>query len=121
MKSKSERLEELFRRLGQAPAAPNGRAALELLSEILTAVEDELSGLKNAPSAWLDGRLYPPQADAARPMPGQSDITRFRSRAHNTFIRANGAIRIETIDSKVLFAKPGQDGLHVFEEPHERD
>lgn len=121
MASKEERLIEFFRRLTAAPPQTDGEAALALISRTLMTVEDELSGLPNNPSAWLDGRLYPPQADAARAVAARPDVTRYRSRGHNTYIRANGAIRIEPVGSRTaIFEKVGHDRQHVFSNDDER-
>jgi hypothetical protein len=66
-----ERLDEFFRRLVAAPSAGTADEAMEQLSNILDGVEDELTGIPNVPDNWReDGRIYPPQADHKRPVPG---------------------------------------------------
>ena len=89
---------------------------MALLAATLDAVEDELSGVPFDPSKWIsDDRMYAPQADSARAVEGRPDLVRFRSRAHNTFVRDNGAIEIRaTHDDAVIFRKPGADSLGVW-------
>lgn len=109
--SKAVRLQVFLKRLEQAAPVATSSAALALVSETLIAVEDELTGIPYDPSQWRsDGRMYPPQADGARDVPGRPDVTRYRSVAHNTFIGSNGAIRIEDLKGTVILRKPGLDG-----------
>jgi hypothetical protein len=115
--TKAERLSIFLGRVAGEPAAATGPDAMQQIVRILTDVEDELSGFPNDPTAWLDGRLYPPNADAERDVPGHPDVKRYRSKEHNTFIRANGAIRIEVVGTReVIFDKPGANGAKVFDE-----
>ena len=112
--SKDERFDEFVRRLALAPAAESTVQALALLSSVLNEVEDELSDIPNSPQNWqTDGRMYPPQMDSARDVPGRSDLIRFRSRGHNTFVRENGAIEILDLQNSALFSKFGADGRGV--------
>jgi hypothetical protein len=114
--TKAERLAEFLRRLQRAEPAANAAEAFALLASTLNAVEDELAGAPYAPTSWqTDGRMYPPQPDSSREVVGRPDVTRYRSRAHNTFICANGAIEIRTIDDVILVSKPGADGHSVWE------
>jgi hypothetical protein len=92
---KRERLDEFFRRLGQAPEAAGFEEAMMQIHNILTAVEDELTQIPNNPPQWAsDGRLYPPQQDSMRPVPRHDLVRRFRSLGHNTFIGENGSIEV---------------------------
>ena len=114
--TKARRLVEFLRRLRWAAPPSNAGEAFELIVRTLNAVEDEFSGAPFDPSAWqTDGRLYPPQIDSQRVVPGRGDVTRYRSRSHNTFIAENGAIEIQTIEGHVLLSKPGADGRSVWE------
>jgi len=93
-----------------APAISAGHA-LALLSETLTAVEDEFSGVPCHPVLWRsDGRMYPPQKDSFRNVPGHPSLCRCRSKDHNTYFGQNGSIRIETTDGRILLDKSGADG-----------
>lgn len=109
--TKGERFAEFLQRLKAASPARDAAEALALLSSMLTSVEDELTSIPNNPDSWeSDGRLYPPKSDSARDVPGRDDVTRYRSRAHNTFIGAAGEIRIESTSGVVLLNKPGASG-----------
>ena len=80
----------------------------------MNSIEDEMSGVVNDPTAWIhDGRLYPPQLDSGREVPGRPDLIRFRSVAHNTFIGKNGAILVQTKNGVVEFSKAGSDGKWI--------
>ncbi len=85
-------------------------------SGVLNDVEDQLTSIPFDPRRWeVDGRLYPPQHDSARGVPGHPHVVRYRSRMHNTFIGRNGAIEVRTIDGTVQFHKAGADGRTVWE------
>ncbi len=112
--SKSERFDEFIRRLALAPPVESAADALALLSTVLNKVENDMSDIPYAPRNWLtDGRMYPPQMDSAREVPGREDLIRFRSRGHHTFVRDNGAIEIRDLQSNKLFHKLGADGCGV--------
>lgn len=98
--------------LANAPAANSGDEAFQLMAEALNQIEDLHSGVPYAPDEHLnDGRMYPPQVDAARKVPGRPDWIRYRSRGHNTWITSKGAIRIATVPgNEVVFEKLGRNG-----------
>lgn len=111
-----------MRRLGKAPKVASDREALRLLRDTLDAVEDELTEIAHNPRAWeTDGRLYPPQDDSERDVPGHPSVRCFRSVDHHTFVGANGSIEIAPADAgvpprKVIFRKPGADGRTVWKQ-----
>ena len=114
--SRAARLIEFLERLSAAPAATSDEMAYELISRTLNEVEDEMSGTPFNPDTWLsDGRLYPPQHDSQRTVASHPFVKRFRSRAHNTYVAANGAIEIRDLSNTVLLQKAGSDGRHVWE------
>jgi hypothetical protein len=112
--TRRQRLEEFFRRVTAAPPCADAQSALSLLTQVLTEVEDEFSGAANDPREYIsDGRLYPPQADAARPVPGHHGVIRYRSVGHNTFISADGAMLILEINGECLLNKPSESGKTI--------
>lgn len=119
--SKRERFAEFLARLSIAPPARTAHEAYCLLGDTLNQVEDELTDIPFVPENWqTDGRMYPPQADAARDVPGRDDLVRYRSKAHSTYIRDNGAIEIHDASGQVLFSKLGADGRGVELQPDSR-
>lgn len=116
--SRAERLSEFFRRLTQRLPVSSGEEALAVLSATLNEVEDELARIPYNPERWkADGRLYPPLPDSQRPVPGCPDVTRWRSKGHNTYIRENGAIEIATVpQGEPVFRAPGLDGRGVWDD-----
>ena len=117
--TQAQRVAEFLRRLGEARPVASHDGAFELVRDTLNAVEDQFSGVAFDPNKHLtDGRLYPPQEDSRRSVPGRDDVVRYRSRGHNTWIATNGAIRIEKIGkgsepSTCCLDKPGADGKAV--------
>jgi hypothetical protein len=117
MRTKQERLLAFLERLAERPAAWDFETARQLLSDVLNEVEDQLSGVPNQlTAAATDGRMYPPLDDNMRSVQGFPEVKRFRNKGHNTFIRTNGAIRIEELPTKrVVLDKPGWDGRRAFD------
>lgn len=114
--SKRERLVEFFRRLSEVPNAPTFDEALEQVATTMNATEDELKGGPNVPPNWReDGRMYPPQMDAMRPVPGHPRVQRFRTAGHNVFIGENGSLQIVALNGTIEVEKPGADGRGVWE------
>src|SRR3954468_12381911 len=88
--TKAERLAEFRKRLDVAPPASDFDEAYRQLCDILNAVEDEMTSIPFDPANWQnDGRMYPPQMDSLRAVPGRDDVKRFRSKAHSTLIGEN--------------------------------
>lgn len=87
-----------------------------MLTSTLNEVEDAWTGIPYNPESWAtDGRLYPPLPDSRRPVPGYPEVTRWRSKAHNVYIRENGAIEIIRVpDDAIVFRVPGRDGRGVW-------
>ncbi|MBX3076431.1 hypothetical protein KF913_21140 [Candidatus Obscuribacterales bacterium] len=113
---KVARLQLFYKRLQAEPPASTHDDAYALLCQILNAVEYEHSGVPNNPDNWEnDGRLYPPQKDMAREVPGFPGLIRYRNLGHNTYIASNGAIEIEMVGTNnlVVFTKPGADGKGI--------
>lgn len=116
--SRAQRLSEFFRRLAQRLPAASVDEALAVLTTTLNEVEDELSGIRYNPERWqTDGRLYPPLPDSRRPVPGRPDVTRWRSKGHNTYIRENGAMEIVTVrEGEIVFRAAGRNGRGVWDD-----
>ena len=112
--TKEERFAVFLERLTSAPPANSAQEAFNLLSETLNEVEDELTDILYQPGKHeTDGRMYPPQEDNARDVPDRSDVVRYRSRGHNTYIRNNGAIEIYDLAGKIVLSKTGSDAKGV--------
>lgn len=113
--TKAERLKEFISRFTRLPRASNFEEARTQLISKLNEVEDELSGVPYNPDTLLnDGRMYPPQDDNVKNVPGHPHLKRLRSKDHNTYIRDNGATKIVTISTGiVILDKPGSNGLRV--------
>jgi hypothetical protein len=115
---KSVRVRELFSRLERHRPFSSFEEAYAGLVAVLEALEDELSGAPNNPQNWrTDGRLYPPQQDNWFRVPGHPGVVRMRTRSHNVYIAANGAMEARSTTSDLLdLDKPGSDGRKVWDE-----
>jgi hypothetical protein len=108
-----ERLAVFYDRLEAAAACSSRSEAFSLVCDTLVQVEDELSGLPNrADDNKNDGRMYPPQSDNEHDVDGRPELTRYRSKAHHTYVGDNGAILI-TGKCGVEFSKAGIDGQEI--------
>lgn len=107
---KKHRIEEFIRRLKEAHPASCEQDALVLIEFALNRVEDDFTSIPYQPDNWLtDGRMYAPMADSKR-RTGNRNISRYRSKGHNTYLGINGAIKIVDIQTrKVLLDKHGFD------------
>ncbi len=121
--TKQERLAEFKRRVLAAPAAQTYAEARQQLSDILNAVEDEMTDIPfNPDSQRSDGRMYPPHDDFELAS-GHADWRRFRAARHNTVFGSNGSIWIleapppphAWASGTVVMDKPGRDGRRVQE------
>jgi hypothetical protein len=65
---------------------------------------------------------WPPLSASARgnapsPVPGRPEVTRWRSKAHNTYVRANGALEIVSVrDEATIFSASGKNGKGVWDD-----
>ena len=114
---KAQRLQEVYRRLAQAPASGTFAEMREQLTDVLNAVEDQLTGIPYDPRYWdTDGRLYPVQDDNVYDVEGNPRVRLLRARRSLIYISDNGAIEIQdVISGTVEFSKPGSDGRGVWE------
>ncbi|MEX2186635.1 MAG: hypothetical protein WD875_07570 [Pirellulales bacterium] len=118
MEPKPVRFRLFLERLQQAPPAQSFDEAFRQIADVLNEVENEFADIPYDPEAWeSDGRMYPPQLDSERVIEGQERVRRFRSRAHNTFVGANGSIEIQEVNAgTVVFTKDGADGKSVWDQ-----
>lgn len=113
---KAQRLQEIYRRLAEAPAAGTYNEMRAQLADVVNAVEDQLTGIPYAPANWrTDGRIYPVSDDNIFEVAGQPRVTLLRARKNLVYIGDNGSIEIRNASGEVAFRKPGQDGLGVWE------
>ena len=123
--SKKDRVALILAALREAPAARNRDEALALMARVFRLVEDEHSGVAEAP--FHPERLYPPVAAMERAVDGKPWLRRYRHTGHYTLIADNGAIVIRVfvrgmkdgvmaiIGERTEFEKPGADGRSVAE------
>jgi hypothetical protein len=112
--SKLQRLAVFLNRLGNCAPIDSAAEAFALITTLLNDTKNELTDIPANPPLWQsDGRLYPPQADSGRKVPGRPDITRYISRRHTIWIGANGAIRVAALDGQLQLNKVGGDGRQL--------
>jgi hypothetical protein len=107
-----ERLQEFFKRLGDAPYATDPEDALSLLGRLIDEVEDEWSGIpkRENPGLVFDGRMYPLQEDFIERLPDGSLVA--RTRGHVIEIDRRGGIIIKSKRTGgTVFSKPGRGTL----------
>jgi hypothetical protein len=73
--SKAERLAEFLPRLGAAQPLSSFEEAYQQVCDLLNSVEDDMTSTPFNPPNWKeDGRLYPPQRDNMRSVPGRPEV-----------------------------------------------
>jgi hypothetical protein len=113
---KQQRLEEIYRRLAQAPTARTFAEMRAQLADVINAVEDRLTGIPYNPANWRsDGRIYPVHDDNVFDVAGHPRVTLLRARKNLVYIGDNGSVEIHNASGGVAFRKPGRDGLDVWE------
>ena len=104
-----DRLQLFFLRLEAAPAVASADEAMALVCRLIEQVEDEFCPWprENPPPLVFTGRMYAPQADRMRRLPGGQLVA--NTRQHRIYCQPDGEIMIEHIPSRrtVLF-KQGQ-------------
>lgn len=111
-KTKEERIDAFLSRLNAAPKSQSHNEAFALVNYIMDEVENEML----SPALDCKGRMRGPALAYQRPVKDRIDLQRYAHPSHNTFIRNNGAIRIEQRDpNKVLLDKPGADDRKVHD------
>jgi hypothetical protein len=113
---KRERLLEIYRRLAQAPAAATFAEMRDQLTDIVNAVEDQLTNIPHNPERWqADGRIYPVQDDYVFAVSGHPRVKLLRARKNRVCIGDNGSVEIRKSSGVVAFQKLGADGLSVWD------
>lgn len=113
---KQDRLQEMYRRLAQAPAAGTFTEMRAQLDDVINTVEDQLTRLPADPANWRhDGRIYPVYDDNVFNVEGHPRVTLLRARRNLVYIGDNGSAEIHNASGDVVLRKPGRDGLGVWE------
>lgn len=114
---KRTRLQEVFRRLAEVPAARTFSEMRGQLDDVLNEVEDQLTGTPYNEDSWMsDGRLYPVQDDYVYKVEGHPRLMLLRARRNEIYIGDNGSIEVRHAASRtIVFSKPGADGRGVWE------
>lgn len=113
---KQQRLQEIYRRLAEAPAAGTFAEMRRQLNDVINAVEDQLGRIPYNPENWRhDGRIYPVEDDNVFEVTGHPRVTLLRARKNLVYIGDNGSAEIRNASGDVAFRKPGIDGLGVWE------
>jgi hypothetical protein len=102
-----ERLRIIFVRMHALPAFRDAEEALAALRQVVTAVEDEFSGVpaEGNPGLEYHGRLYPPKEDRiVRNLDGSIEA---ETRGHLIRFESNGAVTIRRKRGSVEFEKAG--------------
>ncbi len=140
VRTKAERLQEFYRRLGAAAPCSTHDDAFEEIARTLNGVEDEYTDIPYSaqhadPRLRLasDGRMYPPHPAlrVKTPLVEMSLIVVYRTAGHHVLIGKNGSIEFrkrERVPSpqgapptpssygELESARPGADGRHVWEQ-----
>lgn len=113
---KADRLQEIYRRLANAPAARTFAEMRDQLADIINAVEDQLTDIPYDPENWRnDGRIYPVQGDNVFSVVGHARVTLLRARKNFVYIGENGSIEIHNASGEVAIRKNGMDGRAVWD------
>lgn len=104
--------------MGDAALCSTFQEAYDLLCRTMDEVEDELTPYPNEPDRWMElPRLFPPQMDRMSSVAG-SDVKRFDSLGHVTYVASNGSMEIRSLRIvegviNVHFTMKGSDGKSV--------
>jgi regulator of sirC expression with transglutaminase-like and TPR domain len=113
---KAERLQEIYRRLAQAPPAATFAEMRAQLAAIIHDVEDRLTDIPHDPASWrTDGRIYPVQDDNLFAVADHPRVKLLRARKNRVYIGDNGSVEIHHASGTVAIRKAGANGLYVWE------